>query len=447
MQIPKPRLLAILLSLAAAAAITLGVAPGAQAEPSIPAHGQLIGSFTPQELLAKPTPTPSLTSPLTPSPKTCSTLPAGSAARLAGATTACVQVTPLSGSALQTTHANTTAGADAATCSITSPGQYTYNRLDYCLTDLQVTYTEINEEEPGEILGTAVLTVSSSAVLSATSGQWQESEIVTLTTVSGLVEDLEVGLTASCNAACTATTPNAWAGTELLTEGESASGNVTFQGAPAAGTVSNITTSYDLTVLQPGTIPINENTTWSNPQQVRCDATFPFGVNTSTGCVIAAVRAQLTLSLATYGAAAALYGFAEQDWIDQWGSASNPLQRQPDPAVQQINRTNTCGTGAARPWVDDDVTVPTDSCDEYPFAATYQGGTNGGLCADVYPLLVNGTWQLFEDPNAPAVTFDEPCLRGHVPQAQNSAAGGELGRLATGQRVIDSEKYTVVVTS
>jgi hypothetical protein len=256
-----------------------------------------------------------------------------------------------------------------------------------------------------------------------------------------------VGFTAGCNASCTATTPSPWAGSELLVKGESASGTVTFQGTPAAGTATSITTNYDLNILQPGTTPINPDVTWTNPQQVRCDATFPYGVNTSTGCVISSVRAQLTLSLATYGAAAALYGFAENDWIDEWGSSGNPLQRQPDPAVQNINRTSTCGTGAARPWVDDDVTVPDDSCDEYPFAATYQGGTNGGLCADVYPLLVNGTWEIFQDPNAPAVTFDEPCLRGHVNVDQNKAAGGQVGRLATGQRVIDGEKYTLVVTN
>ncbi|WP_456154362.1 NucA/NucB deoxyribonuclease domain-containing protein [Streptomyces lydicus] len=37
-------------------------------------------------------------------------------------------------------------------------------------------------------------------------------------------------------------------------------------------------------------------------------------------------------------------------------------------------------------------TVPDGSCDEYPFAGSYQGGTNGGLCADVVPLLENGVW-------------------------------------------------------
>lgn len=330
---------------------------------------------------------------------------------------------------------------------MTDPGDYTYDRLDYCLTDLQITYTEYSEAEPGEVLGTGVLTVDSSATLSATTGQWQESETVTLTSVSGEVEDLEVGLTASCNSTCAPTTPSPWSGTELLAEGESASGAVTFQATPGAGNVSYVTTSYNLTVLQPGTTPINASSTWTNPQAVRCDTLFPYATQTSTGCVIAAVRPQITLSLATYGAAAALYGFAEQDWIDEWGTNGSPLQRQPNPAIQTANRTNTCGTGASRPFVINDSVVPDDSCDEYPFAATYQGGKDGGLCADVFPLLENGTWMLYEDPNAPAVTYNEPCLRGHVPSSENSLVGPALGNFAKSQRVIDGDNYNVVVTS
>lgn len=80
--------------------------------------------------------------------------------------------------------------------------------------------------------------------------------------------------------------------------------------------------------------------------------------------------------------------------------------------------------------------------------AAYQGGTNGGLCADVFPLQdASGTWNLYEDPNAPAVTQNEPCLRGHVPQSENSAVGGALGAFAQNQRVLDLEKYTVLITN
>ncbi len=443
MQVRRSRMFAALISLATAATLALISAPGAQADTPAPAHGKLLGSFTPQDFASQPA--PHLASPMKASAKRCSPLPAGSIARRAGATTACIQVTAPSGSSPVRTSGLNNAQDAAATCSVTNPGSYSYHRHDYCLNGLEATYTEYNEQNPGEILGTGVLTVSSSATLSASSGRWQESQTVTLAEATGLVEDLSVGLTASCTASCTATVPNPWAGNRLLTVGTSASGNVTFLATPSAGLVSNITTSYVLNVTQPGAIPINENAPWSNPRQVRCDTTF--ADNTSTGCVIPSIRPELDLSLATYGAAAATYGWAENNLIDHWGADDNPLQRLASETAQTANRTSTCGSGASRPFVYLDATVPDDSCDEYPFAATYQGGTNGGLCADVIPLLQNGVWNFYQDPNAPAVTFNEPCIRGHVPNSENGAAGLALGRNSQSERVIDLEKFDLVVTA
>jgi hypothetical protein len=263
--------------------------------------------MTPSDLTSAPI--PHVSSPVKSSSKKCSPLPAGSSSRLAGATTACVQTAPLSDTTeTSSSRANVTAAA-VGSCSITSPGSWTYDRLAYCLTGLQITYTEYNQAKPTEILGTGVLTVNSNATLSASSGQWQETETVSLTNTSGLVNNLSVSLKSGCSTGCTAISPNPWSGSRLLTKGQSASGNVTFAATPGAGLIGNITTNYVLTVVQPGTTPITADSPWTNPRPVRCDTTF--ASNTSTGCVIASVRPTLTLSLAQYGAAAALYGFAE----------------------------------------------------------------------------------------------------------------------------------------
>ncbi|WP_405987931.1 hypothetical protein [Streptomyces sp. NBC_00986] len=330
----------------------------------------------------------------------------------------------------------------AVTCS-TTPASYSYDRHSYCLNSFKATLTSWSEE--GAVVGTGVVLVSANADLSASSGQWQEAMTATLSEATGTVKELGLTLTASCTAACTATVPNPWAGSRLVTLGQSATGNVTFLSTPGAGLVSNITTKYDLQVDQPGTTPINIHATWSNPRQVRCDTTF--ADNTSTGCVISDVRAKVVLDQATYGAAAATYGWAENYLIDHWGSTANPLQRLADLTAQESNRTNTCKTGATRPFVTLPDIVPDDSCDEYPFAATHQGGTNGGLCADVIPQLQNGVWNIYQDTNAPDVTFNEPCVRGHVPGTQNSAAGGKLGTTTQTERIIPDEKYVVVITS
>lgn len=198
-------------------------------------------------------------------------------------------------------------------------------------------------------------------------------------------------------------------------------------------------------MTQPGTTPIDTGGTWSNPRQVRCDTTF--ANNTSTGCIIPSICAQFILPLSAYGAAAATYGFAENNFIDHWGADDSPRQRLADENAQTANRTNACGSGASRQFVTLPAIVSNDSCDEYPIAGSYQGGTNGGLCADIVLLLQNGVWNFYQDPNAPAVTFNEPCVRGHVPSDQNSAAGGKLGSNNQTERVLDSEKFDVVITA
>ncbi|MFD8726327.1 hypothetical protein ACFV2H_52695 [Streptomyces sp. NPDC059629] len=441
MQVRKSRIFAVLLSVATATTIALTGAPGAQADGQAPAHGRLLGSFEPQDQVAHPA---ALTSPMKASAKDCAPVPVGSAARKAGATTACIQLTgrsdsrnPVASSPLGT------AQPAAAACSA-AVGTWYYHRHDYCFNNGTANYTAYDEKNPTKVLGTGVLTISSSATLSATSGQWEESETVTLTKVTGAVTALNVGFTANCTASCTAVAPHPWAGSPLLTVGQSVSGTVTYAANPGAGVESKITTSYDMNITQPGATPLNAHSKWSNPRQVRCDTTF--ASNTSTGCVISDVRAQLILPLSSYGAAAATYGWAEQNLIDHWGSSGNPLQRLADVAAQAANRRNTCEGGATIPFVVSSA-VTDDSCDEYPFAGTLQGGKNGGLCANIIPQLENGTWKFYQAPNTPAVTLNEPCVRGHVPSTQNSAAGGKLGSNNQTERVLDTEKFDVVVTS
>ncbi|HEY3611535.1 MAG TPA: hypothetical protein VGL06_28835 [Pseudonocardiaceae bacterium] len=90
--------------------------------------------------------------------------------------------------------------------------------------------------------------------------------------------------------------------------------------------------------------------------------------------------------------------------------------------------------------------VPTDSCDEYPFAASQQSGGNlghtGPDCLDIIPYNNAGTWEpLFLN----SYTGAQPCMRGHVPSALNSAVGSALGAFYTTQRMLASDPYTVNV--
>ena len=112
----------------------------------------------------------------------------------------------------------------------------------------------------------------------------------------------------------------------------------------------------------------------------------------------------------------------------------------------------------------------TDSCDEYPFASTYESGameegadgnpkpfvTTGADCAQV---TANYTPVINPDPNNPPVEPQEwngvtvnswtsplPCIRGHVPKKLNSYVGGKFRGLIGAARLIDKDAFWVEVT-
>ncbi|MBE1488213.1 hypothetical protein [Plantactinospora soyae] len=122
------------------------------------------------------------------------------------------------------------------------------------------------------------------------------------------------------------------------------------------------------------------------------------------------------------------------------------MRRLADESLQRTNRNIICdSTFVPRP-----AEVPEDSCDEFPFAATYESGAMLGLtgaqCAEVLPYIddVTGTWDVrYLKP----VTGSERCVRGHVSLASNTDVGGDLGRLTTAQRLLDHEEYWIGITS
>ncbi|GAB6898021.1 hypothetical protein JCM9957A_11110 [Kineosporia succinea] len=417
----------------------LGGIGGAQADVIAPVGGGNLGSLDlvkPNEGMASDE--------VDTSPKMCTQISEGANVESDEPTTACMAMAPLENESGIQARAMADDDEVVGSCSLV-PGSWTYQRMSYCLGGSQITYTEYNRNNPSQILGSAILEVSSSGTLSSRSGRWEEVVTVKLASVKDQVTSLAVAFKASCSTGCTAATPNPWAGSRLLSVGQSVSGSVFFEDTPASGGISTVTTSYVATVTQPGTTPLNPDVSWTNPRDIRCDTTF--AKNTSTGCAIPSVRASLKLSLAKYGAAAALYGFAQQQFTQHWGATDSPLMREANEAVHKQHRNDTCEGGASRPFTYLLANVPDDSCDEYPFAATHEGGSNGGLCADIVPLLQNGTWRFYQDPNAPAVTFNEPCVRGHVPETLNEAAGGALGNNSLNQRVLDLEKFTVAIVA
>ncbi len=355
---------------------------------------------------------------------------------------ACIEWKPVSQTRRSISPAGAkTADAAEATCSI-SPGKWTYTRKSYCA-NLEGTYTLWDQSKPPKVTGTAIFFATIGSTLSQTSGSWEEKQTMTVASATGKVNSLSFSWLSNCTPSCTPTKPSPWLGSVNLKVGQTAAGTSNYTANPGAGKHVGVTTSFAIQVVVPGVAGIHLLAK-DNPRKVRCDTTF--SNNTSTGCVISDVQPQLVLPLSEYGAAAATYAWAQQKLIDQWGTAGNPLKRLGDEAIATANRTRTCGSGASRPFIPQPSEVTDDSCDEYPFAGTHEGGKNGALCADVIPKLQNGVWNFYQDLNSPAVTGNEPCIRGHVPSGENSAAGGKFGVNNRTERIIPDEKFQVVIS-
>ncbi|MEW2121480.1 hypothetical protein AB0945_41350 [Streptomyces sp. NPDC005474] len=327
----------------------------------------------------------------------------------------------------------------AAICTITDPGSWHFERLSACLREMKVTFTLRGSRE--EVLGTAILYVSSSATLNPRSGSWDENLQVEATQYTGQVKSLNVAAEVTCTSNCKAMQNHPWAGNRALTDGQVASGTVSYRNVPAVGVADPSTVKYSLTTTQTGTAPTQPTVNWSNPRAIRCDSALTESGNTSTGCALPSVTPLLELPLSTYGAAAATYRWAQYNLPDGWGLFSGkPLTRALDGSDR---RKKTCEGQSSVPFVKKTDIVPDDSCDEFPFASTWEGGTDGGRCAEIVPLFEGGEWKIYEADPARPVTHTEPCVRGHVPLGVNQLAGTAYSNLIQNQRLINKDPFRV----
>lgn len=380
-----------------------------------------------------------------PTEESCTATPPDSPERRAGVAETCTAVLPFTAqSSNSVKDARTpTAAAAGSVCTITDPGYWHFERLSYCLREMTVNFTLRGEQQ--QVLGTAILYVSSSATLNARSGEWREEIMVEATQYTQQVTSLNIAATALCTSTCKATDEHPWNGNWTLTDGQTALGSVTYSDVPAVGVADSATVKYNLYITQPGTIPTLPNVDWSNPRVVRCDSALTGGGNISTGCALPSITPRLELPVSQYGAAAVTYGWAQWNLPNKWGLYSgSPMTRALD---GDARRKFTCEEKSSIPFVakPDDV-VLSDSCDEFPFASTEQGGTDGGMCAEIVPLFEDdGKWRVYEaDPSRP-VTGTEPCVRGHVNLDQNKLAGTAYSNLIQNMRLIEKDPFYLTV--
>ena len=339
-------------------------------------------------------------------------------------------------------------GYPAVWCDSLTTNTWWVTRTAACV-ESGITYTLINTNT-GAVIGTAAFTFAQDIEAHTTTLAWTDSDYLTLVAETGAAAGLSVTWLTTCSAPCTPTTSEPWRVATPIVLGETLHGTVALADAPASGSLNFLTESYAVTVTQPGATPTG-SATWSAPA-VRCDNKV--AVANTAGCIEPDYTPVLPVSETTYGSSAVMILWAQTHLSGHWGlqGSGQPLRRLASSSQASGNRRVICNST----FVSGSTGVTNDSCDEFPFASTYESGalngvTSGAQCAQVTAIrtatsgTVAGQWGNIAIIGSP--TGSEKCVRGHIPSSLNTDTGGALGRFTQSQRLIDNDPYWLAVTA
>ncbi|MGW7674412.1 hypothetical protein ACWGJX_46435 [Streptomyces sp. NPDC054775] len=338
------------------------------------------------------------------------------------------------------------AGVPTNACGSNADGQWYGNRVIQCLIDpvIPYTYTDI---ETGAVLGTAKFALAQEIDLSTTSLQWTETDQLTLLEEEGKAVGLMATWNATCSSGCSPTVNEPWSPSTPMVVGETLKGAMSFTDAP--GSIYDYADEeYSLAISQPNAV-VTRSLNWG-PAEVRCDSGV--SISGSAGCVTPWYTPKLTISRGSYGSSADMINWAQNNLPGHWGldGVGQPLHRLQSSTQQASNRSAICGTSKFTK----DPNIPQDSCDEFPFAGTYESGAlngvdNGNSCAQVTAIQAGSTgilavdWPTISTLGSP--TLAESCVRGHIPGPLNSDAGSAYGNFVTAMRLADDDPFWLSV--
>ncbi|RLK58423.1 hypothetical protein [Actinokineospora cianjurensis] len=352
---------------------------------------------------------------------------------LAGGNTACVSVGARAGVEESSVR---TRSRSSTWCDSLAAGQWWLNRTEACLHGLALTYSV--RDAGGNSIATATFAIDEEVKLDPTLLSWNEDLTLTMTGGTGILAGLTVSVVADCNGPCEVENGHG--------SGPVSTGTVIEVGADVfaelgSDTKGAIRTDYTFSFYQPGVVPVAPGKTDGAPG-VRCD----IEVGTYGGCVNTLFTPTLALSLSdpAVGQAAAGYWWAQNKLADHWGTTAAPLHRQGSDAIAATNRATICNSTFVpnHTW-----NPPTDSCDEFPFARSLESGAQWGpgqLCAEVRVYKSGSSWYI-SPLNSP--TGAERCMRAHIANASNAAAGSRLGIFTVNQRLLHGDGYKLSIVA
>ncbi len=288
----------------------------------------------------------------------------------------------------------------------TAKDQLFFNRTESCLFE-EVAYRLI-DLQTGKEVGFADMAVKSLVTLDTRTRTWTQRINATVMIAEGAAKLGTAGFaTATCSSGCTATN------SAIRTLPFQVPVDFDYQVTSAGSNLDNlkITPSFTFQSITPAVWgPIREEI--GSAVDVRCDSTPTVGPNTG-GCVYAQFTPTYDVSTLNNDTAQVAWHiqWAQRNLAGKWGrkGLGPELTRTMDAAVITANRNAACPASIPRPTG--------KSCDEYPFASTYQGGS---------------------------LNPDHSCSM--VPATQNSLEGSRYRRpWYAANRVLDKDKFWVNV--
>lgn len=248
------------------------------------------------------------------------------------------------------------AGAAAsATCRVNA---VVYNRNVAC----QTSQASVQVLRNGKEVGRATFTISHEMTLNKKSLKWSETTRVSKAAIAGSASGIRMATSVSCGSPCKATSH-----VSSHTLGAAFSGKVDYSDGVKKNKIHSSAAKYTFTFSKPG---YTLGRFSYSSLGFRCDDSFWNAAKTrrilSPGCVFPKYKPTLTTMSTLPDIAKNIRRIQGKGGHYGKPGSGHPLRRLTSDTKANANRRAVCGK--AKP-------VPGKSCDEYPFARTYEGGT------------------------------------------------------------------------
>lgn len=182
---------------------------------------------------------------------------------------------------------------------------------------------------------------------------------------------------------------------------------------------------------------------YKSPIPIRCDSQS--NVNGNPGCSVPQYTPTLVLTgFETGNAGTANVAGMQYFNMDHWGRYPDGtvLHRLNNSTQATANRRAMCQSGY---WTANSAVLG-DSCDEFPFAASYESGNMLGLaptdCSEWIPIFDPSTLSWIFDPY-PGYSTSQRCVLGHVNLNDNQSVGGMYSAFIQNKRIINNDAFWI----